>query len=102
VATALAFRAPLVILDNCEQVARPVARLIETLVRKTDDVAFLATSREPLASRASTDSRSLRVGAAAPGSTPRAYGRAAALPRPAENDGEGSGPRSLLSDQKTK
>jgi predicted ATPase/DNA-binding SARP family transcriptional activator len=38
----------LIVLDNCEHVLHPVARLAEQLLHHTRDVRILATSREPL------------------------------------------------------
>jgi predicted ATPase/class 3 adenylate cyclase len=41
-------RQMLVVLDNCEQVLDPVARIAGTLLRETSGVRILATSRQPL------------------------------------------------------
>ena len=48
VSTALAVRAPLVILDNCEQIAGAVAALVQAFLSRIPDLRLLATSREPL------------------------------------------------------
>jgi predicted ATPase len=48
VARALANEKCLLVLDNCEQVVDAAARLVETVVRKCPQVAFLSTSREIL------------------------------------------------------
>lgn len=45
---ALAERKCLIVLDNCEHVVVPVARLTERLLRAAPGVQILATSREPL------------------------------------------------------
>ena len=45
---ALAGRQLLLVLDNCEQVAGPVAALCAALLRAADDVRVLTTSRSPL------------------------------------------------------
>ncbi len=45
---ALAGRQLLLVLDNCEQVAGPVAALCRALLHAADDVRVLATSRAPL------------------------------------------------------
>ena len=47
-ATALARRQLLVVLDNCEHVAEAAARLCGALLPAADDVRILATSREPV------------------------------------------------------
>ena len=41
-------RRMLLVLDNCEQVLEPVARLVDDLLTAGEDVSVLATSREPL------------------------------------------------------
>ena len=41
-------RRMLLVLDNCEQVLEPVARLVDDLLAAGEDVSVLATSREPL------------------------------------------------------
>ncbi|GGP94590.1 putative ATPase/DNA-binding winged helix-turn-helix (wHTH) protein [Actinomadura coerulea] len=46
---ALGGRRALLVLDNCEHVAEPVARLAAALLRDVADLRVLATSREPLA-----------------------------------------------------
>ncbi|MES9541740.1 BTAD domain-containing putative transcriptional regulator [Actinomadura sp. NPDC000600] len=46
---ALGGRRALLVLDNCEHVAEPVARLAAALLRDVPDLRVLATSREPLA-----------------------------------------------------
>ncbi|SFO91017.1 Predicted ATPase [Actinomadura madurae] len=46
---ALRGRRTLLVLDNCEHVADPVARLTARLLRDVPDLRVLATSREPLA-----------------------------------------------------
>jgi predicted ATPase len=48
----LAARRIVVIVDNCEHVLAPAARLLDQLVRAGSDVHVLATSREPLGLRA--------------------------------------------------
>ncbi|WP_141582798.1 BTAD domain-containing putative transcriptional regulator [Actinomadura sp. WMMA1423] len=48
-AGALDGRRALLVLDNCEHVAEPVARLAVALLRDVADLRILATSREPLA-----------------------------------------------------
>jgi predicted ATPase/class 3 adenylate cyclase/Tfp pilus assembly protein PilF len=45
----LQYRKLLVILDNCEHLVDPAAKLAESVVRQCPDVWILATSREPLA-----------------------------------------------------
>ncbi|MGP3937772.1 BTAD domain-containing putative transcriptional regulator [Nonomuraea sp. KM88] len=48
-AGALRTKRLLLILDNCEHIVDPVARLVEQLIRAGSELRFLATSREPLA-----------------------------------------------------
>jgi predicted ATPase len=48
VSIALAAKDLLLILDNCEQVAVPVAQLVETLLERTRTLRLVLTSREPL------------------------------------------------------
>ncbi|MFD9943773.1 BTAD domain-containing putative transcriptional regulator [Nonomuraea sp. NPDC059023] len=47
-AAALGTRRALLILDNCEHVVEPVAKLADLLLRAAPDLRVLATSREPL------------------------------------------------------
>lgn len=47
-AAALAARQLLLVLDNCEQVIGPVARVVSRLLRSAPEARVLATSREPL------------------------------------------------------
>ena len=48
ISTALTARGLLLILDNCEHIVEPVARLVESLLANTREPRLLATSREPL------------------------------------------------------
>jgi predicted ATPase/DNA-binding SARP family transcriptional activator len=48
VVTALSGRRGVLILDNCEHLLRPVARIVAELTSRLADVRVLATSREPL------------------------------------------------------
>ncbi|GAA2823860.1 BTAD domain-containing putative transcriptional regulator [Nonomuraea rubra] len=48
IAAALATRRTLLVLDNCEHVVEPVAKLAELLLRTGPGIRVLATSREPL------------------------------------------------------
>ncbi|MFE3592906.1 BTAD domain-containing putative transcriptional regulator [Streptomyces niveus] len=48
VAAALRERRTLLVLDNCEQIVEPVARLAERLLRASPGLRVLATSQEPL------------------------------------------------------
>ncbi|RAY11066.1 AfsR/SARP family transcriptional regulator [Actinomadura craniellae] len=47
-ATALAARRTLLVLDNCEHIVEPVAELVAALLRAAPGLRVLATSREPL------------------------------------------------------
>jgi len=44
----LADRDTLIVLDNCEHLLEPVARLVDTLLRRCPRLTIVATSREPL------------------------------------------------------
>jgi predicted ATPase len=48
IAAALGTRRTLLVLDNCEHVVEPVAKLAELLLRAGPETRLLATSREPL------------------------------------------------------
>jgi predicted ATPase/DNA-binding SARP family transcriptional activator len=48
-ADALRAKRLLLVLDNCEHIVDPVAKLVEQLLRAAPDLRILATSREPLA-----------------------------------------------------
>ena len=71
---ALRERAMLIVLDNCEHVLDAVAKVAERLIQTCPGVEILATSREPLGSRASTCTASLpcRCRRPTPASTSRA------------------------------
>ncbi|WP_051109065.1 BTAD domain-containing putative transcriptional regulator [Actinomadura flavalba] len=89
-AGALRSRRALLVLDNCEHVIEPVARLAAALLARAPELHILATSREPLALAAETlvavpplgaDAAArlfaARASAAAPGFEPDEAGRAA-------------------------
>ena len=65
----------LLVLDNCEHVIGAVAQLAETLLRGTDRLSILATSREPLGAEGEWQTRLQPLDTPPPGCTSAAQAR---------------------------
>lgn len=83
IAEAVAGRAMLVVLDNCEHLATAAAAAAETLLHSSSNLWVLATSREPLRAEGEWLHRVQALGLPEPGAVGETVGAAEALQWPA-------------------